>query len=80
MSKQIQTLPFSFVAQKHCNPNDHQPFSLISDVAVIDDDLSLDDLSLPPQIYSRLYEHQKSGVLWMYQCYLRKSGGLLGDG
>ena len=38
-----------------------------------------DWFSLPEKIYERLFEHQKKGVVWLYNLYKNKKGGLLGD-
>jgi len=35
--------------------------------------------SLPAKIYERLFEHQKKGVIWLYNLYRKKKGGVLGD-
>lgn len=35
--------------------------------------------SLPAKIYERLFEHQKTGVIWLYNLYRNKKGGVLGD-
>lgn len=38
-----------------------------------------DYFSLPEHIYERLFEHQKKGVIWLYNLYRDKKGGVLGD-
>jgi SNF2 family DNA or RNA helicase len=40
---------------------------------------SSQSLSLPSEVESRLFDHQRFGVSWLYSCYCRKSGALLGD-
>lgn len=35
--------------------------------------------SLPSDIYENLFEHQKTGVTWLYKLYLQGKGGVLGD-
>lgn len=88
MSNKIQILPFNVAAEalknrmlstktawKTCNQKrDYLPDS---DDKYCDIDIKM--LNLPDNLESRLYEHQKSGVLWLYSCYLKQSGGLLGD-
>jgi SNF2 family DNA or RNA helicase len=37
------------------------------------------NLNLPFDLSSRLYEHQRCGVAWLYKCFIQQSGGLLGD-
>lgn len=39
---------------------------------------TLPELNLPQEIHGRLFEHQRVGVNWMYNLYLKKSGGILG--
>ena len=34
---------------------------------------------LPEKIYERLFEHQKKGVVWLYNLYKERKGGVLGD-
>jgi len=38
-----------------------------------------DFFSLPAKIYERLFEHQKKGVIWLYNLYRNRRGGVLGD-
>lgn len=40
---------------------------------------ALNELDLPDEISSRLFNHQKDGVSWLYSCYLNSSGALLAD-
>ncbi|RNA45173.1 DNA excision repair ERCC-6 isoform X1 [Brachionus plicatilis] len=36
-------------------------------------------LKVPKQIWSKLYEFQKTGVKWLWELHLQKCGGILGD-
>ena len=38
-----------------------------------------DYFALPSKIYERLFEHQKRGVIWLYNLYRERKGGVLGD-
>lgn len=40
---------------------------------------SLEELNLPDEIQSRLYEHQVLGVRWLYGIHTSQQGGILGD-
>jgi SNF2 family DNA or RNA helicase len=40
----------------------------------------LTELDLPLELESRLFEHQKHGVLWLYKLHQTQLGGILGDG
>ena len=31
------------------------------------------------ELYAKLYAHQQEGVLWMWQLYKQRKGGILGD-
>ena len=31
------------------------------------------------ELYSKLYNHQKEGVLWLWSLFKKKKGGILGD-
>jgi SNF2 family DNA or RNA helicase len=37
------------------------------------------DFSLPSSIYLNLFEHQKTGIEWLYNLWDQKKGGVLGD-
>ena len=39
----------------------------------------VDYFSLSSKIYERIFEHQKKGVIWLYNLYKSKRGGILGD-
>jgi len=34
---------------------------------------------LPSSIYDNLFEHQKTGIEWLYNLWDQKKGGVLGD-
>jgi SNF2 family DNA or RNA helicase len=53
--------------------------SLSTSDHVDDEDVDFAKLSLPESIESRLFDHQKDGVKWMYGLYLKSLGGILGD-
>lgn len=46
-----------------------------------DDEAEDDDFisTLPPVLQERLFDHQRTGVSWMYRKFKNKSGGILGD-
>ena len=48
-----------------------------------DDDGNMIDMGsgffLFKDLYSKLYSHQKVGVLWLWKLFKRKKGGILGD-
>lgn len=42
-------------------------------------DHRLDDLRIPGDVYSCLFEYQKTGVQWLWELYSQKVGGIVGD-
>ena len=38
-----------------------------------------DKFYLFKEMFEKLYVHQTEGILWMWNLYLRKKGGILGD-
>ena len=37
-------------------------------------------LNLPTELTSRMFDHQREGVQWLYGLHLANKGGILGDG
>ena len=38
-----------------------------------------DGFHLYRELYEKLYQHQREGVLWMWKMYKKGKGGILGD-
>ena len=74
----IQTIPISFLQASACGK--YPEVSKVSTkVEQHIDKYDLEDLGLPSEILSRLFEHQKVGVQWMFNLWVLKRGGILGS-
>ena len=60
--------------------NESSPESGASSDIDVDEQWSLFDVAMAPEIKAKLFEHQREGVRWLHDLhYHRSGGGILGD-